>query len=54
MRWPSKTFSQASIPRSFAGTAALFVCATETKTAADIDAFVAAFAEVMGSDQRHA
>jgi glycine dehydrogenase subunit 1 len=31
----------------FAGTDALLVCATETKTQADIDACVAAFAEVM-------
>ena len=33
----------------FAGTDALLVCATETKTDADIAAFVAAFAEVMQS-----
>jgi glycine dehydrogenase subunit 1 len=32
---------------SFAGTDALMVCATETKTAADIDAAISAFANVM-------
>ena len=32
----------------YAGTDALLVCATETKTAADIDACIAAFSEVMG------
>ena len=32
----------------FAGTHALLVCATETKTDADIDACIAAFADVMG------
>ena len=32
----------------YAGTHALLVCATETKTDADIDACVAAFADVMG------
>jgi len=36
---------------AFAATDALLVCATETKTRADIDAYVAAFADVMaGSD----
>jgi glycine dehydrogenase subunit 1 len=34
---------------SFAGTDALLVCATETKTEADIDLFVAAFAEELAS-----
>jgi glycine dehydrogenase subunit 1 len=34
---------------SFAGTDALLVCATETKTEADIKSFVAAFAEEMAS-----
>jgi glycine dehydrogenase subunit 1 len=32
---------------STVGTDALLVCATETKTIADIETFVAAFAEVM-------
>ena len=32
----------------FAGTDALLICATETKTATDIDACIAAFAEIMG------
>jgi glycine dehydrogenase subunit 1 len=32
----------------YAGTDALLVCATETKTDADIDTCIAAFAEVMG------
>ena len=32
----------------YAGKDALLVCATETKTEADIDACIAAFAEIMG------
>jgi glycine dehydrogenase subunit 1 len=36
---------------AYAGTDALLVCATETKTAADIDAFVSAFADTMNSNK---
>ncbi|MCH9694352.1 MAG: aminomethyl-transferring glycine dehydrogenase subunit GcvPA [Gammaproteobacteria bacterium] len=36
---------------SFAGLDALLICATETKTAADIDSFVAAFAETMSGSK---
>jgi len=35
---------------SSVGTNALLVCATETKTEADIEAYVAAFADVMAAD----
>ena len=37
---------------SYAGTDALLVCATETKTSADIETFVAAFAGLMSSGAR--
>ena len=35
---------------SIAGTDALLVCATETKTEADIEAYIAAFSDVMAAD----